>query len=83
MFATLTSLGMVGVLAPAVAAVGASVATVTVFVVWLNQQIDPLGSGCFEHKSFHLVNTHVIYSTFITKVKHKVFVGVKLRLVVE
>jgi hypothetical protein len=36
-FATLTSLGMVGILAPAVAAVGASVATVIVFVVWLSQ----------------------------------------------
>jgi hypothetical protein len=36
-FATLTSLGMVGVLAPAVAALGASAATVVVFVVWLNQ----------------------------------------------
>jgi hypothetical protein len=36
-FATLTSLGMVGMLAPAVAAVGASVATVIVFFVWLSQ----------------------------------------------
>jgi hypothetical protein len=30
---------MVGVLAPAIAAVGASVATVVVFVLWLNQYI--------------------------------------------
>ncbi|GAB7364013.1 hypothetical protein MBLNU230_g4571t1 [Neophaeotheca triangularis] len=36
-FATLTSLGMVGALAPAVAALGVLVATTTVFVVWLGQ----------------------------------------------
>jgi hypothetical protein len=36
-FATLTSLGTVGFLAPAVALFGASVATVTTFVAWLCQ----------------------------------------------
>jgi hypothetical protein len=35
--ATLTSLGMVGFLAPAVALFGAGVATVTTFVAWLCQ----------------------------------------------
>lgn len=36
-FATLTSLGMVGFLAPAVAAFGAGVATATTFIAWLCQ----------------------------------------------
>lgn len=36
-FATLTSLGMVGFLAPVVALSGAGVATATTFVVWLCQ----------------------------------------------
>jgi hypothetical protein len=36
-FATLTSLGMVGFLAPAVAFFGAGVATATTFVAWLCQ----------------------------------------------
>ena len=35
-FATLTSLGMTGNLAPVVVAVGVSVATVVAFVVWWN-----------------------------------------------
>ncbi|KAF4547278.1 Hypothetical protein D9617_48g089390 [Elsinoe fawcettii] len=38
-FATLTSLGMVGVLAPAIATAGASVATITVWIVWSGQKI--------------------------------------------
>jgi hypothetical protein len=37
LFATLTSLGMVGFLAPAVALFGAGVATATTFVAWLCQ----------------------------------------------